>query len=896
MKNIQLFFILIFFNSSFSLLCIDSTFDRIFSNSPKYFQVQPLKEACFKYKLSDIKNIISLTFTVCKSYTAEVLIYKSNNLIMMNEGEYFNYEEKYFIIDNNFREINVKDYYDYIYIIIRDSKNYYFYDNIILYDSELPIILEPNKPIDITRFMTNNKYIFNFSSEKNLQFIYSSKINSKKLLSVEYDGNKIIDKKIDTNDNIINLKNENGSNKLLKIIIENVDYTNDIINQEFSLIVYEINKNEFIEIKDNELIKINYIQNNLVQTFYFYSDISKYTTSSSINFKLDYNAKNNKYINIISDIIYSDIEIIPGNFMNLLPTKNNIEYNYDLNSDENIKFYFNSKGQDKPYKYIIFKFEIKDYGTYYKPKYFTISISKQIEEINLKNIKDYHTEIIKVNSNMNIPNYYKLLLNKDSNYIFSCQNQDYMTLLNGDLLTNNNSTINNKYIDNQKDITIISDSSELTMQIFDIELNQEKIYIEKIISSDITVIENERSNEEIKIVMTEEYCKNNMKKYFIGTYNKDKYGDNGISTTKYWRNEDGAEIELYFKNNLEIDNSSIFPISLQYKKMPLTPFILDTNIDLFTFKCNKPGTVVIKPLMKSFKEKTHIITQNSITSIALNSKEEILQLTSPLKLESNCDKYLYISIQTIQENNEVIIRPDIPNIFKENKIIENKIFYDKIDIDKYKSDELAIKIISDGMADIEVIEVIHYNFSEYFNITNQNKNIINKNNFVKFINQNTKTIKINIDGLNQVPIYYSLVKLAITDINYIPLVYNFKKDVIHKNCSKNEIIEIENKYYGKNDNIKEYIAFIFSIKNSNINYEYKVQIKEISDSIIKENSVVIIIIIVTIFVIMIGLIIYYRKKKKSQQGINIEGIKNNQPLFPNKKYVLNDMLNNNETI
>ena len=150
--------------------------------------------------------------------------------------------------------------------------------------------------------------------------------------------------------------------------------------------------------------------------------------------------------------------------------------------------------------------------------------------------------------------------------------------------------------------------------------------------------------------------------------------------------------------------------------------------------------------------------------------------------------------------------------------------------------------------------------------------------------------------MNQVPIYYSLVKLAITDINYIPLVYNFKKDVIHKNCSKNEIIEIENKYYGKNDNIKEYIAFIFSIKNSNINYEYKVQIKEISDSIIKENSVVIIIIIVIIFVIMIGLIIYYRKKKKSQQGINIEGIKSNQPLFPNKKYVLNDMLNNNETI
>ena len=299
--------------------------------------------------------------------------------------------------------------------------------------------------------------------------------------------------------------------------------------------------------------------------------------------------------------------------------------------------------------------------------------------------------------------------------------------------------------------------------------------------------------------------------------------------------------------------------------------------------------------MKSFVEKTHMITQNSITFISLNSKEEILQLTSPLKLAQNCDQYLYLSIQTVQENNDVIIRPDIKGLFNEAQISGNEIFVQKIDINKYKSDELAIKIISDGTADIEVVEVIHYNFSEYFNIDNENKNKVNKNNFVKFINKNTKSLKINIYGLNQIPVYYSILKLAIKDINYIPLVYNFKNaDVIHKNISQNEIIEVDNKYFGKDDETKEYVAFIFSIKNSNIKYEYNVQIKEISDPLIKDKSwIIIVIVIIVIILLLIGIFLYIRRKKK-KKILNIEDITPNQSLFPNKKYILNDILNNNE--
>ena len=897
MKYIKLFFLtLLFLKSSFSLLCINSNFDQIFPNSPRSFQIQPLKESCFKYKLPENKSSISLIFSVVNSYTSEVLIYKAKNLIMMNDNKYINYEEKYNIMENSFKEIDVKNYYDYVYIIIRDSKNYFFYDNIIIYDAELPINLEPNEPINIKHFMQNNKYIFNFSSNKNLQIIYSTKIQSQKLLSIEYDNNTIIEKQLDINDSIINIKNEKEKNALLKIIVENININNNKNNyeEEFGIIIYEKNS-ECIEIKENNLIKINYIKNNLVQNFYFFCDISKYKKSSSINIKLDYNNKINKYINIISDIKYSFTSLKPENFINLFPSENNIEFSYDINSDENIKLFFNGEEKNYYYKYLIIKLEIKDFGIYYSPRYFTISLSKQLEEINLENIPEYHTEIININSTMDVPCYYKINLDRNYHYVFSSQIQDYLTLIKGDLLLID-SSINKNYINNQNDIIIISDTSVLTLQISNIELYNEKIYIEKIKSEDITIIENERSNEILKISMSEEYCKNNKKKYFIGSYDKDKYGDKGILMNKYWKNEEGAEIELYFKNNLDIDNTSIFPSSNIYKKLPFTSFILDTNIDLFSLSCIKPGNILIKPLMKSFKEKTHIIGQNSINLISLNSKEEILQLTSPLILEKNCDKFLYLSIQTIQENNDVQIKPDINGLFKEGIIKENKIICEKIDIDKYKSDELAIRIISDGMADIEVIEVIHYDFSEYYEIKDDKKNKINKNNFVKFINKDCQKIKVNIDGLNQVHIYYSLIKLAINDTNYIPLVYNFKNDYVQKTISKNEIIELDNKYYNKNDNIKEYIAFIFSIKDFNIKYEYDVQIQEMINNNTnieeKKSWITILIIVIVIIIVLVGIIIYFRKKSK-EQIINIESIGNNQSLYPNKKYILNDILNSN---
>ena len=886
MKNIKLFFILLLFNESFSLLCKDSIFDRIFPDAPRSFKVGPTKEICYKYKLTKLKNKISLTFSLAKSYTAEVIIYKSLYELEIKDGNYINYEEKYSIVENIFKEINVSDYYDYVYIIIRDKKNYFFNDHIILYDSEVPITLQENKPIEISNFMSNNKYIFKYASNKDIQFIFSSSINSHKYITVEYDNNLIIDKKIDTNDTLLYLNNsDKNEEKSLKIIIENIE-SSIPYEQTFSIVVYDKTINEFINVEEDNTIKVNYIKNENLQNFYFYANVSKFTKSSTLNLKLDYLSKIFNYTNITSDIIYSKEYIRKENFINLIPEENKLEYSYERNSDEYIKIFFKIEEQsfDYKYKYILVKLEIKDYFLYYDPKYFTISLSKEMEIINLINIDFYKVETISKTSNPYIPLYFKLLLDKNAKYIFTAPYQDHLSLIKGDIILIENSIIkiNDNYLDDKKDIIILSNLSELTVQIFGNSLKNAIFYAEKINSDDVLIIENERYNNEISFNMTL-----NQKKYILGTYNKDIYADGGKKTTKYWKTDLG-EFNLYYKNSISAEEQSLFPSLEKNIKVMETAFVLSNHIDLFTIICKKPGKFFLKPIMKTFDEKTHVIGQNSISTITLDSKMVILQLSSPIKGPS---QYLYLSIMPINGNNITLI-PDNPDVFDEITLKENELFTKIIDINKFKSDQLAIKMISNDIIDLEIIEVIHYNFSEYVKIENNKKNELIKNNFVKFVSKDVKKLKIKIKQLKNVTIAYGIVKLSSNDINYIPLAYNFKNHINKKNCSENEYIEIENEYFGKEYKYKNYQAFIFSIQSSKMDYKYNVQIEEIR---IKKGlswwavGLIVIFSLMIFFALLIALLIIKKKR-----GINIENIEDNMSLYPNRKYILNDLIDENQ--
>ena len=157
-------------------------------------------------------------------------------------------------------------------------------------------------------------------------------------------------------------------------------------------------------------------------------------------------------------------------------------------------------------------------------------------------------------------------------------------------------------------------------------------------------------------------------------------------------------------------------------------------------------------------------------------------------------------------------------------------------------------------------------------------------------------MKISINGLNNVQTAFGIVKLPTNDINYIPLAYNFENEIItKKKCANNEVIEIDNKYYGIDDAQKKYQAFVFSIQSSNLDFKYDIQIEEVEETSEEKGTnnwktiILIIILIIAILLIIIIVIIVIKKKKGKN---NIENL-SSQPLEQNNKYILSEMMDEN---
>ena len=89
-----------------------------------------------------------------------------------------------------------------VYLIIRETKSYYYSDYIKLFDSEIPLFLKENYPLTIKNFMSNKEYNFVFSSDKNVVISYSSKSKGHKLITISRNNHPIVEK-IDSNDIII---------------------------------------------------------------------------------------------------------------------------------------------------------------------------------------------------------------------------------------------------------------------------------------------------------------------------------------------------------------------------------------------------------------------------------------------------------------------------------------------------------------------------------------------------------------------------------------------------------------------------------------------------------------------------------------------------------------------
>ena len=202
---IKIIFILSLINSYSASLCYkwpENDYQIIEIDTPINLDLQHLDEICLKYKLQQSKKFIGLSFLKGNSYTVEVFIYDSYEKIKEEKGHYISYIDSFVIGLKDFKEVDVTNFNDSMYLIVKQNK-YYYYDYMKLYDSEVSFPLKENTPKTITQFLSNKQYNFVFNSEKNITISYSSKIKGKKKFLL-YKNEKKSLYETDNNDIIIN--------------------------------------------------------------------------------------------------------------------------------------------------------------------------------------------------------------------------------------------------------------------------------------------------------------------------------------------------------------------------------------------------------------------------------------------------------------------------------------------------------------------------------------------------------------------------------------------------------------------------------------------------------------------------------------------------------------------
>ena len=888
---IELILISLLIQFSLSDLCVDTQFDELESNIHQEFQVSPGFEMCLKYPLTDTKSKISLMFFGSDSHTSEVVIYKSLSDITMKEDMYQNFEERFLIHENAFREIDVKEYEDYAYIIIRNPKD----DDtdqgtLILYDSEIPIPLLNGQPLNMKRFMDDVSYEFVYTSKNNLTFVYSSKVKSKKYLTIKYGGDTKVSRTLYSTDEILYIINPDENEKKLEVEVEEIEPGKE--NEDFSVILYENGPGEFVEIKKNEEITISYInldKKDEKQSFFFYYKLEEEYESNTINFKLDPVANETKYINISAGQYHSTKSLSRYEMeTNFHFDKNNLPVEYDRNSKIYKRIYFKDDDKSFNFRYIFFKVEISKLSEYYGSKDFIVTIGDELEVIDLRKLNYYNAHLIDFEAEALFPKYYKLLLDPEEEYIFTSPVPESSMFLEGDLINKNTTTrvisVNHNYYDDPDKIFFLIDLSEFTIRIFDDELIRKKIFIEKFKNDEVLFNEFSRGEYPIDLEMSEEDCRLRRKKYIVGIYNETLYPvEDETVVTRYWTTIKEGDMTLYYRDNILLEGDSLFPDDQEYIVEKDKVFYLDNYIDFFTIVCNKPGIFSLRPLFKEFYEPTHKITQNAIDDINIGNETEVILLNAPIKPTT---EYLYFSIFSL-DGVPVTIEPDILGWFNTTTIKGDQLFKLKVKLADFKPDELAIRVNASESTRIEVLEVMHYNFTEYTVINKNGNTKLTDNHFIKYFDKNVDEIKVKISGLKGVPAAYGLVKLSTDDIDYLPLAYQFKEEynITRKNLVENEEIILKNPFKDLKDN-KKYLAFIFSIQKYNY-YEYNIEISENTEK--GGNNVLIYILAFIGIVLIIGLIIIivnFSKKKKGSTHINegkfdeIDDDGNRHPLSP----------------
>ena len=793
------FLILSLINTYSANLCInlsESNYLNITPYNQIEIKIEPNKEACFKYRIVDKNNNFSLSFLKGNSYTVEVLLYnKFENIKINNEGNYINYTvDPYIIALHSFHEIDASKFNDNVYIIIRETKSYYYSDYMELYDSNIPIELKNNEPITIKNFMSNKIYTFTFESKKNIAIAYSSKESKKKVLIYQ---NDIFGKSYDDDFVEYYKPSELMTDKYKIIISINPDYLdNDKIDQKFSIVYYEYNTT-FIELKENEIKRINYLISSKFEILFAINiKNEQHSDYNTINFELDTNNQINKYIEINwsqSDKQNNDDQ---GEAINETDLRS-----YDVDSDKYYRVYF------KPKKaYIHIQVTIKKSEGYKEPKYFKISYGEALITQEISQTCKYSIDALDY-----IPKYVEFIP-KEKNYLFYAPYEQYCSLIKGELIENGE--INNNYLNDTSDLHEIDKSKPITTRIFS-KKRKVDFFFEEYNPKDVLIYNfPDRIKDIYSLEFKDEDCKGQPKN-IIFKYNIETFSSGQNNFSNYWTTN--GDMITYYKNNSEFKDTFFAKEKLEKE----TIFESKTHLDIFTIKCNKPGIFYIKPYKKSFNEETHELNLNCIMNIEMNAGTEIVQLYSP---PQNPPPHIYFSITTFSDNKIEII-PGREGLFNPITIdSKNRTFQVEIDTKKYKMDQMVIKLNSNSSNKIELIETSDYESCKYKNIINYKisyKLEITEHNLVIFLDDKITEIRIEFNKMKEEEIAYGIVDLASDNVSYVPLAFSFDST---KKEKLGESVNVTIDPNAKNI-IKPYRAFIFSMKSNDFNgYEVNIYI------------------------------------------------------------------------
>ena len=863
-KILYLFLILSFTS------CINAEYEDIETYTKTKFSVNKEKAAYFKYFLGEEKGPIGLEFLLAKLYTVQVSIYKS-----LEDDKPI----QYFLAQEPFKEIDTSEFGEYIYIVIEETSSYFYEDYITIYNPKVKIELTPGEPLTINNFLSNNKYTISLSSANDILLLYNT-LN---------EGNNTRKITISTGNETIIEEGEDSYYKLdlppreLEISVENFvqkEGEETALSQDFSLIFYEKTKAYgFSDLVKNTIKTTKYIHSDQIQTFYYYADISEDVLSNTINFKLFfkyYVYKNNT--NFYTKIIYLNEEITDSDLEENIPTENELPFGYDVDSDEFLRIYFRDEKKDTKYKYLLVKVEIIEDQYYIGSHNMEVSIGDQVQTYD--RTEDEYNKAKEINKKLNdyIPTYLQLKLDSNEMYLLTSQNQELTTYIIGDLLDDKNQ-INENYLINTNEIIILSNINELTIKLFGSTTKEINIIVEKINKDQLLFAENERNNDIFEISMDEDECNNVGVKYVLGTFDYEKYAYGEI-TVNYYATADSGDFLVYFKDYAKIEDETLFPQRESTLQELNTRIVLNKNLDLFTVKCKKAGTMSIRPEYKTFDETTHIIEQNGIEQILLHDYTEMVQLTTSLGQNTGI---VYFSILSLDKQT-MNITSDTPGVF-DNATISNEPFIGSANLSKYKMDQLAIKVKANSLDNnIEVTEIIHNKYNTYKKLEEGDNKDINEYNAYIQIKNTTQKVNLIIDNLKNKKISYGVIKTAINDENYLNVANNYTNTTEKEIKEDDEKIVVENIYKDNKDIIKPYLYLVISVlnKEDNIKYNINVEFENNKDDEDDDNTTALIVVILLFVAILVGSItlaifmLVIKKRNSAKDDDN----NNNEKLFP----------------